>query len=92
LETFDKNKVAKLNKIETLLGDYIKDIERRKDYKKEIPDSRKWLLDFALEYTLLMWAEEKSVAVGDMPLSSKRRKACDFGVLLERLRLSGGVS
>ena len=92
LKTFDKNDVAKLNEIETLLGDYVKDIERTENYKKEIPDSRRWLLDYGLEYALLMLAEEKSVPVGDMPLSSKRPKEGDLGVLLERLGLSVGVS
>ena len=41
LETFDVYKVENLNNIESLLRNYIKDIERRKDYKKEIPDSRR---------------------------------------------------
>jgi hypothetical protein len=92
LETFDKSDVAKLNEIETLLGDYVKDIERTENYKEEIPDSRQWLLDYGVEYALLIWAEKKSVAVGDMPLSSKRPKEGDLGVLLERLGLSVGVS
>jgi hypothetical protein len=91
LETFDENNIAKLNQIESLLGDYIKDIERRPDYKKEIPNSRQWLLVYALEYEVLIWAEQKSVAVGDMPSSSKRLRPGDLGVLLERLRLSVGV-
>jgi hypothetical protein len=91
LEVFDGRAIAKMNKIESLLRDYIKDIERRPDYKEEIPDSREWLLNYALEYTQLIWAEQKSVAVGDMPLSNKRRNEGDFGVLLERLRLSVGV-
>jgi hypothetical protein len=78
-----------LNQIETLLGDYITDIERTKDYKKEIPDSRRWLLDYGLEYELLIWSEEKSVAVGDMPSSIKRTRIGDLGVLLERLRVGG---
>jgi hypothetical protein len=53
-KSFDKHNVAKLNQIESLLRNYIKDIERRKDYKEEIPDSRQWLLDYALEYALLI--------------------------------------
>jgi hypothetical protein len=91
LETFDVHDVAKLNNIESLLRNYIKDIERLKDYKDEIPDSRQWLLDYALEYALLIWAEEKSVAVGDMPSSIKRTRPGDLGVLLERLGVSVGV-
>ena len=41
LKSFDVYEVEKLNNIESLLRNYIKDIERRKDYKKEIPDSRR---------------------------------------------------
>ncbi len=92
LETFKKNDVAKLKQIETLLGDYIKDIERRKDYKEEIPDSRQWLLDYALEYALLIWSEQKNVTVGWMPWSKKRPKKGELDVLLERLGLTVGVS
>jgi hypothetical protein len=88
---FDVYEVEKLNNIESLLRNYIKDIERRKDYKEEIPDSRQWLLDYALEYALLIWAEKKSVAVGWRPWSSKRPRDSDLGVLLERLGLSVGV-
>jgi len=91
LEMFDVYEVEKLNNIESLLRNYIKDIERRKDYKEEIPDSRQWLLDYALEYALLIWAEKKSVAVGWRPWSSKRPRDSDLGVLLERLGLSVGV-
>jgi hypothetical protein len=91
-KSFDENNVAKLNNIEYLLRNYIKDIERQKDYKEEIPDSRQWLLDYALEYALLIWSEQKSVAVGWRPWSSKRSKQGDLGVLLERLGLSVGVS
>jgi hypothetical protein len=40
-QSFDENNVAKLNNIESLLRNYIKDIERRESYKKEIPDSRR---------------------------------------------------
>jgi hypothetical protein len=40
-KSFDENDVAKLNNIESLLRNYIKDIERRESYKKEIPDSRR---------------------------------------------------
>jgi hypothetical protein len=83
---------AKLNNIESLLRNYIKDIERRKDYKEEIPDSRQWLLNYALEYALLIWAEKKSVAVGWMPWSNKRPREGDLDVLLERLGLTVGVS
>jgi hypothetical protein len=54
MKTFDEYDVEKLNKIESLLSRYIKDIERTKDYKKEIPDSLKWMLDYALEYELLI--------------------------------------
>jgi hypothetical protein len=92
LQSFDKYTTAKLNQIETLLGDYIKDIERREDYKAEIPDSRQWLLNYALEYALLIWSEQKKVAVGWMPWSKKRPKQGDLDVLLERLGLSVGVS
>ena len=35
LTSFDVFTIAKLNQIETLLGDYITDIERTKDYKKK---------------------------------------------------------
>ena len=89
LKSFDENNVAKLNNIESLLRNYIKDIERRESYKEEIPDSRQWLLDYALEYALLMWGEKKSVSVGWMPWSSKRPREGDLGVLLERLRVRG---
>jgi hypothetical protein len=92
LKMFDVHEVEKLNNIESLLRNYIKDIERRKDYKEEIPDSRQCLLDYALEYALLMWAEKKSVAVGWMPWLNKRPKQGDLDVLLERLGLTVGVS
>ena len=49
------------------------------------------MLDYGLEYELLIWSEEKSVAVGDMPSSIKRPREGDLGVLLERLGLSVGV-
>ena len=105
LKLFGVYEVEKLNNIESLLRNYIKDIERREDYKeeipdsrqrredykKEIPDSRQWLLDYALEYALLIWAEKRSVEVGWMPWSSKRTREGDLGVLLERLGVSVGV-
>ncbi len=89
LQIFDEHEIAKLNQIETLLGHYIKDKERTDDYKQEILDSRRWLLDYGLEYALLIWSEQKSVAVGDMSWSSNRRREGDLGVLLERLRVRG---
>jgi hypothetical protein len=91
LQSFDKYTTAKLNQIETLLGDYIKDIETRESYKKEIPDSRQWLLDYALEYALLIWSEQKNVTVEWMPWK-KRPRNSDLGVLLERLAVSVGVN
>lgn len=92
LEMFNVHDVAKLNQIESLLRNYIKDIERRKDYKEEIPDSRQWLLNYALEYALLIWSEQKNVTVGWMPWSKKRPKKGELDVLLERLGLTVGVS
>ncbi len=93
MKSFDEYTTAKLNQIETLQRNYIKDIERREDYKAEIPDSRQWLLNYALEYALLIWSEQKNVTVGWIPpWSNKRPKQGDLDVLLERLGLTVGVS
>jgi hypothetical protein len=96
---FDEQAIAKLNQIETLLMDYITVIERRPDYKEEIPNSRQWFLNYALEYAQLIWDEQKNVTVGqnrqevqtDVASSSKRPRPDDLGMLLERLRLSAGA-
>ena len=68
---FDAHNIAELNAIETLLGNYITDIERQADYTREIPNSRQWLLNYALEYAQQIWASETHTQ------SRKRQRQAD---------------
>jgi hypothetical protein len=78
---FDARDFEKFSDIETLFGAYIADIENREDYKQEIGNSRQWLLDYALEYAHLIWADQHSVA--------KRKKGGEEeGLVTRELRMS----
>jgi hypothetical protein len=72
---FDEHSIAKLNAIETLLGNYITDIERQPDYTREIPNSRQWLLNYALEYAQQIWASQTHTQ------SRKRERQADQSVV-----------
>jgi hypothetical protein len=53
---FTPSEFQKFEQIETLLEAYIEDIETREDYIAEIENSRRWLLNYALEYAQLIWS------------------------------------
>ena len=79
-QMFNERDFEKFSDIKTLFEAYISDIEQREDYKKEIGNSRQWLLDYALEYAQLIWAEQHSGA--------KKRKGVDGEVFADELRMS----
>ena len=72
---FPVHTITQLNDIETLLRDYITDIERQPDYTQEIPNSRQWLLNYALEYAQQIWASQTHTQ------SRKRERQADQSVV-----------
>jgi hypothetical protein len=69
-QLISKSDLDKFKEIETLLGDYILRMEEREDYRKEIGDTRTWLLGYGVEYAQLIWA-----AADDGAASGRKRRS-----------------
>jgi hypothetical protein len=74
-QLISKSDLDKFKKIETLLGDYILRMEQREDYRKEIGDTRTWLLGYGVEYAQLIWAAAAGAGADDGAASGRKRRA-----------------